>query len=305
MLPDPLVPPDCDCTSIDSFSLNVERLMASELVALSSHEVVACALFLWARAWKQIPAASLPDDDKILASFAKIREKKFKKIRNQVLRGFVKCSDERLYHKVLAADALRAWTWKKRAETKRKADAERLRLWRETHRETGGETPDETSDETRFVASVTTILTSSSSSDTESENYLLPVRENEAGNGQDSKSKKAARNDYPEAFERFWRAYPTTPNMSKKTTFAVWKKLPADDRDLALRGIDGYRAFLAAHPKLETLHAERFVTQRRFDGFLDGSGANGSLAHDPELARLQAEQEELHRRLQREAGDAA
>ena len=38
ILPKPLVPPDCDCTNLDGFMLNVERLMASELVAISSHE---------------------------------------------------------------------------------------------------------------------------------------------------------------------------------------------------------------------------------------------------------------------------
>jgi len=32
-LPAPLVAPDCDCSDLDSFMLNVERLMASELVA--------------------------------------------------------------------------------------------------------------------------------------------------------------------------------------------------------------------------------------------------------------------------------
>ena len=39
-LPDPPVSPDCDCTDLDGFMLNVERLMGSELVALSSHEVL-------------------------------------------------------------------------------------------------------------------------------------------------------------------------------------------------------------------------------------------------------------------------
>lgn len=147
-LPEPPVPADCDCTDLDGFMLNVERLMASELVALSNHEVVAGALFLWCRAWKQRPAASLPDDDRVLAAFARLSLPRFRKLKSEVARGFIKCSDGRLYHPVLAAEALTAWEKKKAFQAKREADAERLRKWRQSQRGNA----DEPSDETRFVA---------------------------------------------------------------------------------------------------------------------------------------------------------
>jgi uncharacterized protein YdaU (DUF1376 family) len=143
MMSEPLTSPDCDCTDLDSFMLNVERLMASELVALSSHEVISAALFLWCRAWKQLPAASLPDDDRVLAAYARLPAKRFSRLKDEILRGFVKCSDGRLYHRVLAVEAMRAFAKKKAFQTKRATDAERLRKWRETHKETR--------DETRFV----------------------------------------------------------------------------------------------------------------------------------------------------------
>ena len=148
-LPDPLVPEDCDCTNLPGFLLNVERLMASELVALSSHEVIAAALFLWCRAWKQKPAASLPDDDRVLASFARMPLVKFRKLREKILHGFVKCSDGRLYHRFLATEAMNAFDRKKAFQNKRERDAERLRNWRN---ETHDETRFETQDETHFVA---------------------------------------------------------------------------------------------------------------------------------------------------------
>lgn len=154
--PAPLVPSDCDCTDLDGFMLNVERLMASELVALSSHEVVAASLFLWCRAWKQQPAASLPDDDRVNAAFAKLSLAKFRKVKDEVLRGFVKCSDGRLYHRFLASEATAAFARKKAFQAKREADAERLRQWRASQRgnknETAPATRDETHGETRFVA---------------------------------------------------------------------------------------------------------------------------------------------------------
>lgn len=150
-LPEPLVPAGTDVRNLDGFFLNVERLMASELVALSSHEVVGAALLLWCRAWKQYPAASLPDDDRTIAAFAKMPIARFKKLRNQVMRGFVKCSDGRWYHKVLAADALEAFKRRIKKKQDQDRDAERLRKWRENKKGNGGETPPETPYETRFV----------------------------------------------------------------------------------------------------------------------------------------------------------
>ncbi len=143
-LPDPLVPTHVDCTDLDGFMLNVERLMASELVALSSHEVVAAGLFLWCRAWKQTPAASLPDDDRVNAAFSRLSPARFKKLKSEIMRGFIKCADGRLYHRVLAEEALRAFEKKTAFRRKRETDKERLKKWRETQDETRFETNHET-----------------------------------------------------------------------------------------------------------------------------------------------------------------
>lgn len=108
-LPDPPIGPEVDCTDLDSFMLNTERLLGSELVAVSSHAIIGAAVLLWCRAWKQRPAASLPDDERVLAGFAGMQLARFRKVRDKVLRGFVKCSDGRLYHPVLAAEAAVAY----------------------------------------------------------------------------------------------------------------------------------------------------------------------------------------------------
>lgn len=159
-LPRPLTPEDCDCTDLDGFMLNVERLLGSELVALSSHEVIGAAVLVWSRAWKQRPAASIPDDDKVIAAFARMKIGRYRKLKEEILRGFVKCSDGRLYHKVLAVEAVNAFGRKQAFRKKREADAERLRHWRKSRGETGDETHSETRfrdgpetlNETRFVA---------------------------------------------------------------------------------------------------------------------------------------------------------
>jgi uncharacterized protein YdaU (DUF1376 family) len=158
-LPPPLVEADVDCTDLDGFYLNVERLMSSELLALHGNEIIGAAVLLWCRAWKQRPAASLPDDDRINAAFARLSLKKFREVKDAVMRGFVKCSDGRLYHVFLSKVATDAFRRKVAFQNKRWADAERLRQWRGSRKETADvapgtrdETQNETHVETRFVA---------------------------------------------------------------------------------------------------------------------------------------------------------
>lgn len=108
-LPPPPVPADCDLRGMPGFMLDTERLMASELWALSDGATFKAAMALWCRSWRQVPAASLPDEDATLRAFAGLSPAAWKKCRDLALRGFVKCSDGRIYHKVLAEDATRAW----------------------------------------------------------------------------------------------------------------------------------------------------------------------------------------------------
>ncbi|WP_085033913.1 DUF1376 domain-containing protein [Ensifer aridi] len=83
----------------------------------------------------------------------------------------------------------------------------------------------------------------------------------------DEKPKSKKRLSYPEQFEAFWKAYPTDRNMAKKEAFDAWKKLDAEDRAACLAAVPGYRELLKRKPTLETLHACRFITKRRFEGY--------------------------------------
>jgi Protein of unknown function (DUF1376) len=167
--PEPLVPAEVDLHGMSGFMLDVDRLLASELVALGTAEECWHALMLWCRAWQQKPAGSLPNDDRILAAFSGAGSR-WRKVKAMAMRGFVLCSDGRYYHPVLAAEVMRAW--KKRKEYR--ADQERLKRWRhnkrngggngdgndtETGRETRGETPIETPDETHFKTGSRTVET--------------------------------------------------------------------------------------------------------------------------------------------------
>ena len=106
-LPAPLVPSDTDMSGLPAFMLDVERLFASELWALSTGEEFKAAVALWGRAWQQVPAGSLPNDDRLLAAFSAAGPR-WKRVREVALRGFILCADGRLYHRTLCADVMRA-----------------------------------------------------------------------------------------------------------------------------------------------------------------------------------------------------
>lgn len=107
-LPAPLVPAHVDLAGYPGFVLDVDLLLNSELVAVGSPDECWAAMLLWCKSWRQSPPGSLPDDDKVLAAFS-ATGKRWPKIKAMALRGFVKCSDGRLYHKVLAQKANLAW----------------------------------------------------------------------------------------------------------------------------------------------------------------------------------------------------
>jgi hypothetical protein len=119
-LPDPIVPPEVDLTDFPFMPLDVRRLRDSKLATSADGEAFRAAVLLWCAAWHQLPAASLPDDDAELAQLAgfgrAVRE--WKKIRTGALYGWIKCSDGRLYHPVVAEKAVESWKRKQEQKVK-------------------------------------------------------------------------------------------------------------------------------------------------------------------------------------------
>lgn len=118
-LPEPLTPAGCDLTDFQYMELDVRRLRDSKFASTPSGNAFRAGLMLWCAAWHQVPAASLPDDDVELASLAGFGRmpfsvKEWRKLRTEALHGFVKCSDGRLYHAVIAEKAVSAYAAKER-----------------------------------------------------------------------------------------------------------------------------------------------------------------------------------------------
>jgi len=149
-LPPPLVHPDVDLSNMEGFLLNAVRLLGSELAALSSGEEFKAAVLLWCRAWLQKPHASLPDKDDVLAKFVGVSIAKWKKLRPMALRGWVKCSDGRLYHSILAEDANRAHAARLKNHKRTEAANEKRRKQADAQRNVGRNVPrDEERDDQR------------------------------------------------------------------------------------------------------------------------------------------------------------
>lgn len=121
---EPLTTPDVDLRNFAFMPLDVVRLRDSDLVAQASDAAFRAAVLLWCAAWHQVPAGSLPDDERALAHLSGFGRdlRSWRSVRDEALRGFEKCSDDRLYHPVIAEKAIEAWN-KKQAFKKRTAAA--------------------------------------------------------------------------------------------------------------------------------------------------------------------------------------
>lgn len=107
----PLTPSNCDLQDFDYMPMLVAKLFSSEFHALSDDTTWRAGVTLWLKSWHQVPSASLPNDDIQLARIAEFGRdvKGWKKVRSAALRGWIECSDGRLYHPVVAERALEAW----------------------------------------------------------------------------------------------------------------------------------------------------------------------------------------------------
>ena len=127
VVPAPLTPPDADMTGFAYMPLDVQRLRDSDLAAVASDGGFRAAVLGWCVAWQQVPAGSLPDDDVLLARLLGFGRDvaSFKAVRVDALRGYVKCSDGRLYHPVVCEKEVEALAKRRSYVSRGKAGSEK------------------------------------------------------------------------------------------------------------------------------------------------------------------------------------
>lgn len=110
-LPEPLVSSEVDLRSFPFMAIDVVRLQRSKhwLIARQNPEIGFYSINLWMAAWHELPAASIENDDEILSALAGCTVERWQQVKHMVLRNWVLCSDNRLYHPVVAEKAKEAW----------------------------------------------------------------------------------------------------------------------------------------------------------------------------------------------------
>ncbi len=137
-LPAPMTDPEADLRDRPYMPLFGRRLLDSDLFNLTTGDEFKAAVKLWILAFYQSPPGSLPDNDRILANLSGAGPQ-WEQLKEMVLHGWVKCSDGRLYHPVVAESVSVAWEAKKKhIEVNEKARG-RMRSFRQRQRE-GSET---------------------------------------------------------------------------------------------------------------------------------------------------------------------
>lgn len=233
--------------------LQVARLRDSDLAAEAHPEACWYAVLLWAASWHQLPAGSLPDNETVLARLCGLGRdlKTFRKHRQDALRGFVLCSDGRLYHPVVAEQVREAWESKRQQRWR----TECARIKKQNQRN-GTELPVPTFEE--FVSGNVPALSSGTTEnvprDTDESPSGQSLQETGTGTGileeranalvvaDASTSQTRRRGEYPEPFEAAWRAYPHVQGRSSKpNALAAWRKLPDDERAGLMAAIERFR----------------------------------------------------------------
>lgn len=91
--------------------LDIQRLRRSKawLKAKRNPALGFYMINLWTASWHEVPAASLENDDEVLADLAVCDPDVWEQVKADVMRGWIKCSDGRLYHPVVAEKARESW----------------------------------------------------------------------------------------------------------------------------------------------------------------------------------------------------
>lgn len=121
----PLTPADCDLRDYPWMPLDCTRLLTSETWMLGTAEEKVAALTLWCKSWHQVPAGSLPNNDKMLASLSESGPR-WSRVRDHAMRGWILCDDGRLYHPVVSEKANHSWGLKQKQKARTQAARQAL-----------------------------------------------------------------------------------------------------------------------------------------------------------------------------------
>lgn len=215
-------------------------------------------LLLLITAWRVRGRPCLPDDDKLLARYAKLDPRTWKTLKPTIM-GFWQLGDDGFWTQKKQQE-VREMT-NKRVEVARNKAAKRwgAKALENNNTEDAGALLNEcTADATKTKPTIVGKKEPNGSmSETVVSDVPVPSRK---------------RKPYPPEFEQSWRAYPTDQLMSKAKGFAAWAKLDVEDHGRVFASIPAFVAYCRKHPDYRPVHMVRYITDRRFDGFMADAG---------------------------------
>lgn len=109
--PAPLSPESCDLRGLNYMPLFGGHLYGSDFYTAADDAEFRAGMALYWAAWCQVPAGSLPNNDRALCHHAGLGrdDAAWQRVRAGALHGFIECSDGRLYHPFLCEQAQVAW----------------------------------------------------------------------------------------------------------------------------------------------------------------------------------------------------
>jgi hypothetical protein len=225
-----LVPAECDLRGMPYMALELVRLFDSDFYALSNGDEFKAGVSLWAKAFLQVPAGSLPDDDRILAHLSGAGSN-WLAVKDMALHGWFKCGDGRLYHHTVAEKVLEAW----KCRRERFARTEAARAARAANRNNQPTEPP-----VKVVADTSAHNQSSATLDVT--NSVTGSKRREE-NGREENGSKKGKKDQPLAtlapsadaeavcdFEEFWQRYPrkVSKGHARRAFEAAVKRVAAE-----------------------------------------------------------------------------
>jgi len=124
-IPDPPYPEDTQ-TKGWRFELDMPRIRRSDTWVLANPDMRPWLLMLWATAFEQVPAGSLPNSPELIAAHIGMDARTFKAHSDMLLRGFESRSDGRLYHPVVVGRVEAILAFREQERTRKQNYRERM-----------------------------------------------------------------------------------------------------------------------------------------------------------------------------------
>jgi uncharacterized protein YdaU (DUF1376 family) len=229
-----------DVSDFPYMPLYIARLQRSKawLVCKRDPALAFYSLNLWMRAWHEVPAGSIEDDDDILADAAMADPKTWDKIKEKVLRGWER-RDGRLFHGFVTTIAESSFEAKTKQRRKTSAATEALARKRHDNRD---DHRDDDRDDDR-AAIVTDTKGREGKGKGKGEGEGEEKGQGELGSLRSPCARVSAAEQAREAeaaFDRFWPNYPRRDGKGHARKAFV-KALTKTDEATIIAGLDRYR----------------------------------------------------------------